>query len=126
MPKPTPPDDVQRVYELAAELFGLMAAPLRLRIISALCAGEKNVGALLAELGGSQPNLSQHLATLHRAGILARRRAGNQVWYSVCNPKAVSLCRAVCTQVAIEFEHPASVPPEQRLAPSQVARMARG
>jgi ArsR family transcriptional regulator len=34
----------------------------------------------------------------------------------VCNPKAVSLCRAVCTQIAIEFEDPDAVPKAERLA----------
>lgn len=119
MPIRSSGEDAQRVYEVAAELFALMSTPLRLRIISALCQGEKNVGALVEQVGGSQPNLSQHLATLYRAGILAKRREGNQVWYSVCNPKAVSLCRAVCTQIAIEFEDPASVPVAERLAPAR-------
>jgi DNA-binding transcriptional ArsR family regulator len=114
-----PADDAQRVYEAAAELFALMATPQRLRIISALCNGEKNVSALLEEVGGSQPNLSQHLATLYRAGLVSRRREGNQIWYAVCNPKAVSLCRAVCTQIAIEFDDPASVPAAERLAPAR-------
>jgi DNA-binding transcriptional ArsR family regulator len=120
VPHPKEPiDEAQRVYEVAAELFALMATPLRLRIISSLCGGEKNVGALVEELGSSQPNLSQHLATLYRAGILAKRREGNQVWYAVSNPKAVSLCRAVCTQIAIEFDDPAAVPPAERLAPAR-------
>lgn len=35
--------DDDSVYENAAELFRAMAAPMRLRIISALCNGEKNV-----------------------------------------------------------------------------------
>ena len=39
-----------QVFELAAEVFRLMSAPMRLRIISALCQGEKNVGELLREL----------------------------------------------------------------------------
>ncbi len=110
------------VYETAAELFALMATPLRLKIISALCTGEKNVGRLLEEIDTSQPNLSQHLATLYRAGLLAKRREGQQIWYSVCNPKAVSLCRAVCTQLAIELDDPAAVPAAERLAPARALR----
>ena len=41
-------DDVPsvRVFERAAELFGLLATPVRLRIVSALCQGEKNVTEL--------------------------------------------------------------------------------
>lgn len=121
MPERLDANDAARVYEVAAELFAVMAAPLRLKIISALCSAEMNVSELLAAVETSQPNLSQHLATLYRAGIVARRRDGNQVFYSVCNPKAVSLCRAVCTQVAIEFDDPASVAPAERLAPTLAA-----
>lgn len=35
------------VFELAAEVFRVMSAPMRLKIISALCNGEKNVTQLL-------------------------------------------------------------------------------
>jgi ArsR family transcriptional regulator len=109
-------NQADRVYEIAAELFSVMAAPLRLKIIGALCHGEKTVGELLAEIETTQPNMSQHLATLYRAGIVARRRDGTQMHYRLQNEKAVSLCRAVCTQVAIEIDDPAAVEPSHRLA----------
>ncbi|MEG0224390.1 MAG: metalloregulator ArsR/SmtB family transcription factor, partial [Comamonas sp.] len=64
------------VFESAAELFKAMAAPMRLKIISALCNGEKNVSELRAEITTTQPNMSQHLNTLYQAGILGRRREG--------------------------------------------------
>lgn len=60
--------------EIAAELFGLLSTPVRLKIISAACQGERNVSELLSEIATTQPNMSQHLATLHRAGILSRLR----------------------------------------------------
>jgi ArsR family transcriptional regulator len=49
-----------RVFELAAELFGILATPMRLRILSALCDKEKSVTQLLQEIDTTQPNLSQH------------------------------------------------------------------
>ena len=109
------PSDADRVYELAAELFAVMSTPLRLKIIGSLCHGEKNVSQLLAEIATTQPNMSQHLATLTRAGVLARRRDGPQVFYRVQSEKAVTLCRAVCTQVAIELDDPAAIAPADRL-----------
>ena len=112
---PVPAAEAQRVYEVAAELFAVMAAPMRLRIISALCHGEKNVSQLLAEIETTQPNMSQHLSHLWRAGVLARRREGSQVFYRVRNRKAMMRCRAVCTQVAIELDDPAAVEPAERL-----------
>ena len=42
------PLQVDRIYEIAAELFSLMSTPMRLKIISSLCNGEKSVGELLA------------------------------------------------------------------------------
>lgn len=111
--------EANRVYAVAAELFATMAAPMRLKIISALCAQEKNVGQLLADINTTQPNMSQHLGVLYRAGILERRREGTQVYYRVANPKAVLLCRAVCTQIAIEIDDPGAVLPAERLAPAR-------
>ena len=119
MNKTPAPDDADRVYEVAAELFSVMATPLRLKIISALCHGEKSVSQLLADIATTQPNMSQHLSQLYRAGIVDKRREGTQVFYRVCNEKAVSLCRAVCTQIAIEFDDPRAVEPSQRLAPAR-------
>ena len=99
--------DAEAVFEKAAEVFRVMSAPMRLRIISALCDGEKNVGELLAEVQTTQPNMSQHLATLYQAGVLGKRREGVQIYYRIVNDQVVSLCRAVCVQIA--SESPASV-----------------
>lgn len=92
------------VFELAAEVFRVMSAPMRLKIISSLCNGEKNVGELLAEIDTTQPNMSQHLNTLYKAGVLGRRREGVQIYYRIINDRVVTLCRAVCTQIAIEAD----------------------
>lgn len=97
-----PDADAEVVFEKAAEVFRVMSAPMRLRIISALCEGEKNVGELLAEVPTTQPNMSQHLATLYQAGVLGKRREGVQIYYRIVNEQVVSLCRAVCGQVANE------------------------
>ncbi|WP_418316040.1 ArsR/SmtB family transcription factor [Piscinibacter sakaiensis] len=87
-----------RVFELAAELFGLLAAPARLRILCQLRDGEKSVGEIVDYLGASQPNVSQHLRVLHRAGIVGRRRAGAMVFYRIVSEPVISLCDAVCQQ----------------------------
>ena len=110
-----------RVFELAAELFGVLATPMRLRILSALCREEKSVSELLSEIETTQPNLSQHLNVLYRAGVLAKRKSGTQVIYRVQSEQAVTICRTVCTQVAIEMEEPSAVPPGQRLSPRHAA-----
>jgi ArsR family transcriptional regulator len=92
----------EEVFEKTAEIFRVMSSPMRLRIISALCKGEKNVGELLAEIDTTQPNMSQHLNTLYLADVLGKRRDGVQIYYRIVNELVVSLCRAVCDQIASE------------------------
>jgi DNA-binding transcriptional ArsR family regulator len=93
-----------QVFETAAEVFRVMSAPMRLKIIASLCNGEKNVGQLLEEIDTTQPNMSQHLNTLYKAGVLGKRRDGVQIHYRIVNDRVVTLCRAVCTQIAIEAD----------------------
>jgi DNA-binding transcriptional ArsR family regulator len=95
-------DETDGVYDKAAELFAVLSTPIRLRIISELCQGERNVGQLLDQIGVSQPNMSQHLNIMYRSGILGKRRQGAQMLYRIADEKAVVVCRAMCTQVAID------------------------
>jgi DNA-binding transcriptional ArsR family regulator len=106
-----------RVFESAAELFGVLSTPVRLKIISAVCEQEKNVTELLALVNTTQPNMSQHLATLYRCGVLAKRREGTQIYYRLQSERVATLCRAVCTQIAIELDGDAKVEPSDRLVP---------
>ena len=96
--------ETDEVFEMAAEVFRVMSAPMRLKIISCLCNGEKNVSQLLEEIATTQPNMSQHLNTLYQAGVIGRRREGVQIFYRIINDRVVTLCRAVCTQIAIESD----------------------
>ena len=90
----------EEVFERAAELFRVMSAPMRLKIISCLCDGEKNVSHLLGRIDTTQPNMSQHLNTLYQAGILGKRREGVQIYYRIVDDRVAALCHAVCTQIA--------------------------
>ena len=95
-------DKPDEVFELAAELFRVMSAPMRLKIISCLCDGEKNVSYLLSRINTTQPNMSQHLNTLYQAGILGKRRDGVQIYYRIIDDRVPALCHAVCTQIEAE------------------------
>jgi ArsR family transcriptional regulator len=92
------------VFEKAAALFAVLSTPIRLRIISELCQGERNVGQLLGSIDVAQPNMSQHLNMMYRAGILGKRRQGAQMFYRIAEETAAMACRAVCTQVAIDLD----------------------
>ena len=107
--------DQDRVFESAAELFSILATPVRLKIISAVCQQEKNVTELLELIDTTQPNMSQHLGTLYRSGILAKRREGTQIFYRLQSERVATLCRAVCTQMAIELDAVDEVETSDRL-----------
>jgi ArsR family transcriptional regulator len=111
----TPQD---QVFESVAELFAVLSTPIRLKIISAVCHGEKNVSELLAQIDTTQPNMSQHLNMLYRSGVLAKRRDGTQMFYRLQSERVATLCRAVCDQVAIELEGAAPIDPADRLVPA--------
>ena len=102
--QPNPVSESDQVFDLAAELFRVMSAPLRLKIISSLCDGEKTVSELLNDIATTQPNMSQHLSTLYQAGVLGKRRDGVKIYYRIVNQRVVTLCRAVCIQIASETD----------------------
>ena len=95
-------DKPDHVFDMAAELFRVMSAPMRLKIISCLRDGEKNVSYLLSRIDTTQPNMSQHLNTLYQAGVLGKRREGAQIHYRIVDERVAELCRVVCTRMAIE------------------------
>jgi DNA-binding transcriptional ArsR family regulator len=115
-------DESETVFSTAAELFGLLSTPIRLKIISSLCNGEKNVSQLLGDIDTTQPNMSQHLSTLYRAGVLGKRRHATQIYYRIESERAAMLCRAVCTQIAVEMDPHAELSSEQRLIPRSAGR----
>ncbi len=90
------------IFERAAELFGLLSAPVRLRIIGELCRGECNVSQLLERIDCTQPNLSQHLGLMYRTGVLTKRRDGIQIYYQLANESLAAICRTVCTDIAMD------------------------
>ena len=81
---------------MVARRFAVLAEPMRLRLIQALFAGEKNVGELVEVTGGTQANVSRHLQTLTTAHILSRRKEGLQVFYKIADPTIPKLCELVC------------------------------
>mgnify|MGYP003864410407 FL=1 len=82
--------------ELVARRFAVLSEPMRLRLIQALFDGERSVGELVAATGGTQGNISRHLQTLTQAHVLARRKEGLQVYYSIADPSIFRLCELVC------------------------------
>ncbi|HEV7366553.1 MAG TPA: metalloregulator ArsR/SmtB family transcription factor [Gemmatimonadales bacterium] len=64
-------------------LFRALADPSRRAILERLSRGEAAVKDLTARFQISQPAVSQHLAALRKAGLVAERRDGRLVYYRV-------------------------------------------
>lgn len=65
------------------KIFQALADPSRRAIFESLTRGEAAVKELTARFEISQPAVSQHLATLKAAGLVAGRREGRCVYYRV-------------------------------------------
>ena len=81
--------DAGEISELHARVCKAIADGKRLQIINELRDGPRTVGELVAALGVSQANASQHLAILRDRGIVAARRSGANVHYSLTSMKVV-------------------------------------
>lgn len=86
----------RELIPVMADRFKLLGEAGRLAILAALQQGEKSVGELVEATGRGQPNVSQHLANLSRAGMVAARREGNRVFYRLVDPYVTRICDAVC------------------------------
>jgi DNA-binding transcriptional ArsR family regulator len=82
----------------AVALLRALANPARLRIALHLLTGEKGVSDMESELGLRQPNLSQYLAELRQAGLVATRREARNVYYSLADERAEALLAALSGQ----------------------------
>lgn len=98
--------DASRIelIKLQAEICKTLADPKRLMLIHALREGEMSVGQLASELGLPQANVSQHLAILRERGIVATRREGTNIYYSLANEKIAQACDLVREVLADQLE----------------------
>jgi ArsR family transcriptional regulator len=79
------------IYTLKAEYFKTLGHPARIRILELLAEGEHSVGELMPKLGLESSHLSQQLAVLRRAGVVAARKQGNTVIYSMASEDMADL-----------------------------------
>ncbi len=80
--QPQPADEQVR---LAVEVFRMLADATRVRLLWALLDHECPVAELAQLVGKPSPAVSQHLAKLRMARLVATRRQGTQVFYRIAN-----------------------------------------
>lgn len=76
-----------------AAFFRALAHPVRIRILELLVTGERSVQELQEALGVDQPVVSQQLAVLRSTNIVAGRKEGVSVRYSVRDPLIAELLK---------------------------------
>ncbi len=88
-------DDMIRSAGAASDFLRAIAHPQRLLILCQLSRGERPVGELAGLLGMRQSTLSQHLARLKGDGLLAARREGTSVFYSLARTDVLPVIEAL-------------------------------
>jgi DNA-binding transcriptional ArsR family regulator len=76
---------------LVAELFGALSDTSRVRIISVLAQGERNVGSLAEAVGISESAVSHQLRGLRQMRLVRPRKQGRQVYYCLDDEHIVDL-----------------------------------
>ena len=87
--KRTPKGDSESVWDDRAKLLRAMAHPVRLLILDTLCDGPRCVLDINTLVDISQPHLSQHIAALRNADLIACHTNGPLRCYYVVRPTLV-------------------------------------
>jgi DNA-binding transcriptional ArsR family regulator len=100
--------DPQRIEALRARAgtvagkLSLMSNPRRLLILCRLAEGEASAGALAEHVGLGPSALSQHLARLREAGVVATRREARTIFYRIADADVRALMEALYDVFCVE------------------------
>jgi len=83
---------MEQMYELYADVCKIFSHAKRLEIINALKEKELSAGELIAKIGLTKANLSQHMSVLKAKGVVSTRREGVNIYYRIANPKIIQAC----------------------------------
>ena len=85
--------NTKEIFELQADVCKALGHPLRIEVIDLLQNNELCFTDILAVTGGLKSNLSQHLSSMTKKGILKVRREGQCNYFSLTSPKVGEACR---------------------------------
>ncbi|MFE9254280.1 ArsR/SmtB family transcription factor [Streptomyces sp. NPDC006879] len=80
-------------YQLKAEFFKTLGHPVRIRVLELLSTREYAVAEMLPGVGVGPAALSQQLAVLRKANLVATRREGSSVYYRLAGDDLAELIR---------------------------------
>ena len=92
VPHPLP----EPLVDLIAHRFRVLGEPMRIKLLDHLRDGAATVQELQDATGGSQQNISKHLAVLSQAGLVEREKQGNYVRYEIVDHGIFRMCEEVC------------------------------
>jgi DNA-binding transcriptional ArsR family regulator len=101
------PSPKHALYEQFAAVAKALGHPQRLELIEHLAQGPRSVDALAVKLGLPIANVSQHLQSLRRAGLVTAERAGKFVNYRIADEgvhTAFAAVRAVAERHVAEVD----------------------
>lgn len=100
LPQPTP----EPLLELIAQRIRVIGQPVRMRLLDRLRERPATVRELTDALGAAQQNVSQHLAILHQAGVVARHKDGTHVHYELVDPHVLEVIDAAAASLARQLD----------------------
>ncbi len=81
----------EKILDSLARLFKLLSDTNRIRILFAIGKGKKSVSEIMSETTLSQTLVSFHLRPLRESGIVATKRKGPFIYYSISEPVLIDL-----------------------------------
>ncbi|MFF7645077.1 metalloregulator ArsR/SmtB family transcription factor [Streptomyces canus] len=112
----TPP-----LYQLKAEFFKTLGHPVRICVLELLSSREYAVAEIIPEVGVEAAHLSQQLAILRRANLVATRRKGSTVYYRLTTPEVANLLTAARSILSGVLAGQAELLADLQAAPATVA-----
>jgi ArsR family transcriptional regulator, arsenate/arsenite/antimonite-responsive transcriptional repressor len=90
------------------DVIGLLADPLRARVVELLAAGPACTCHLVTDTGAKQPTVSHHLRVLREAGLVVAEPHGRYTFYRLL-PEALDAAGAKLTELAAQARTTARV-----------------
>jgi DNA-binding transcriptional ArsR family regulator len=88
------------LVDLVTQRLALLADPTRVRLLALLEQREQSVQELSDAVTSTPQNVPRHLGILHRSGIVARRREGTSVYYSLVDYSACRLLEQALASIS--------------------------
>lgn len=94
----------------AVEIFSILGDPTRMRVLTALRAGELCVSDLAIAIGVNRSTVSHQLRVLRSHRLVERRREGKTVFYTIADEHVEALLDTACLHAAEDDDKRPGVP----------------